>query len=133
LEIRYVSHPCKFSKGAKLGKTAHLSTGSFKFAPSARLALARLNHGQRRERRELEGDLSKIVAIGKKPLHCLLEPFPEPLLCLKAKEFLSPADIQAPSRLSVGLGGVPIDLSCKACLCGNQGGKITNRDFSSCP
>lgn len=83
--------------------------------------------------RELEGDLPKIVAIGKKPLHGLLKSFPEPVFCLKAKEFFSPADIQAPSRLSIGLGGVPIDLSCKACLRGNQDGKISNCDFFSCP
>src|SRR6476646_125643 len=52
---------------------------------------------------------------------------------LKAKELLGPADIQAPARLPVGFGGVPEDLSFKASLFGNHGGKIPNRHFLPCP
>ena len=50
----------------------------------------------------LEVDLSQRIAVGKEPLHRLLESFPERVFRLKAKEFFSPADIQAPSRLPVG-------------------------------
>ena len=77
--------------------------------------------------------MSKIVAIGKKPLHRLLEPFQECVLGLKAEEFFGPADIQTPSRLPVGLGDVPYNLSCKTSLRGYHGGKIENRDFLPCP
>jgi hypothetical protein len=80
----------------------------------------------------LEVNLSQRIAIGQKPLHRFLESFPECMLRVKAKEFFGPADIQAPSRLPVGLGGVPYNLSCKAGLCGYHGGKIENRDFLSC-
>ena len=76
--------------------------------------------------------MSKIVAIGKEPLHRLLESIPECVFRLKAEEFFGPADIQAPSRLSVGLAGVPYNLSCKAGLCSYHGGKIENRDFLPC-
>ena len=55
------------------------------------------------------------------------------MLGLKAEEFFGSADIQAPSRLPVGLAGVPFDLSCKTGLRGNHGGKIANRDFLPCP
>ena len=43
-----------------------------------------------------ERDLSKIMAVGGKPLHGFLESFPERLLRLKAKELLGPADIFKP-------------------------------------
>ena len=81
---------------------------------------------------ELVGDLSKIVAIGKKPLDRILESVSECMFRFKAKELLGTADIQAPSRLSIGLGDVPIDLSCKTDLRGNHLGKIANRDFFPC-
>ena len=87
----------------------------------------------RRGWRELERDLSKMVAIGSKPLHGLLESFQECMFRLKAKELLGPADIEAPSRLPIGFAGVPFDLPCKTGLCGNHGGKIANRDFFPCP
>ena len=50
-----------------------------------RTALARLNHRQRGEWRELEGDLSKIVAIRIEPLHRLFESFSKRMLRLKVK------------------------------------------------
>ena len=52
---------------------------------------------------------------------------------MKAKQFFGSTDIQAPSRLPVGLGGIPINLSCKTGLCCDHGGKIANRDFLPCP
>ena len=60
------------------------------------------------------------MAVGCKPLHGFLESFPERTFRLKAKELLGPTDIQTPSRLSVGLSGIPGDLSCKTGFCGNH-------------
>jgi hypothetical protein len=81
----------------------------------------------------LEVNLSHRIAIGKKPLHRLLQSFSEPVFRLKTKEFFGSADIQAPSRLPVGLGDVPIDLPRKIGLRRNHGGKVANRDFLPCP
>lgn len=81
----------------------------------------------------LEGDLSKIVAVGKKPQHRLLKSFPECMLRLKSEKLFGPAHIQTASGLSVGLGGVPSDLSWEIGLYGNHGGKVANCDFLPCP
>ncbi len=56
-----------------------------------------------------KSDLSKILAVGKKPLHRLLESLPKCVLRLKAKELLGSAHVQAPSRLAVRFCGVPCD------------------------
>ena len=77
--------------------------------------------------------MSQVAAIGRKPLHRLTESFLERVFRLKVEELFGPADIQAPARLPVGLGGVPIDLPCKTGFRGNHGGKIANPDFFPCP
>ena len=54
--------------------------------------------------------MSQIVAVSVEPLDGSLEALVQVMSGLKPKEFFGPADIQAPSRLPVGLGGVPFDL-----------------------
>ena len=89
-------HDPKFEvQGSKLRKprTSDFGLRISNRRPSRATRLACQNHERRGGWRELEGDLSKIVAIGKKPLHCLFESFPECVFRLKAKEFFGPADI----------------------------------------
>ena len=88
-------------------RTSHFSLEGL---PVARARSACPNYTRRGGWRELERDLSQVAAIGNKPLHRLLESFPECVFRLETKEFFGTADIQTPSRLPVGLGGVPIDL-----------------------
>ena len=54
-------------------------------------------------------DLSQRIAVCVEPLDGFLETLAQVMSGLKPEEFLGPADIQAPSRLPVGLGGVPCD------------------------
>ena len=58
-----------------------------------------------------KSDLSKVLAIGSKPLHGLHKSLSKRMFGLKAKQLLGAADIQAPSRLPIWFGGIPRDLS----------------------
>ena len=93
----------------------------------------RQEHERRRGSHVLEGDLSKILTIGKKPLYRLLESFPKCMFRAKSKTLLGPAHIQTSPGLSVGLGGVPSNLSGEIGLRGNHGGKVAYGDFLPCP
>ena len=91
-QIREKGGTCERSETGAIGETlVDLVSDQFCSTHTSRLACQ--NHERRGGWRELEGDLSKIVAIGKKPLHCLFESFPECVFRLKAKEFFGPADI----------------------------------------
>ena len=80
----------------------------------------------------LKVDFAQRFTVGVEPLNGFFETFVQGMTGLKSELFFSPADIQAPSRLPVGLGRIPCDLSCKAGFRRDHGGKIADGDFFPC-